>query len=252
VREYGMSLDGNRLPDEMDELQLLFSSRGRWHGLSPQTEEESTAQCLIELLALRRQGDFEVLYTTIPRVPFSSEMPKGVSGYEWRMRSLAYRRPGSTELAECMWSGYSYLQGLYPGEELEVSRQAPHLYMHQASEAAITAGDLPVERTLKDVANLPLRTLGVVSSPGTWCREAHADRVGNPAARWDLALLTFSTEAVWTLQSMFEARRQRFIEDLAKRRAGMTDTGVAQEAFELVQRLIENRGLTKPKPPEDD
>jgi hypothetical protein len=246
-----MSLDESRLPDELDELQLLFSSRGRWHGLSPQTEEESTAQCLIELLALRRQGDLDVRYPTIPRVPFSSEMPKGVSGYEWRMRSLAYRRPGSAELSECMWSGYSYLQGLYPGEELEVSRQAPHLYMHQASGFAVTAGDLPVERTLKDVANLPLHTLGIVSAPRTWCRgPAASPEVA--CAPWDMALLTFSPEAIRALQEMFETRRQRLIEALEARRAGMTNTRAAEEASEFVQRLIGNRKPAKPKPPTDD
>ena len=226
----------SRLPDELDEMHLLFHSRGQWHGLSPQTEEESTNQFLIELLTLRRESALNVQYLSIPRVAFSAAMPTSVGGYEWRMRSIAYRRPGHEDLAEHMWSAYAYLQGRFPGEALKVTTDAPHLYLASSGSVAVTAGDLAVERVLREVVYRPLETLGIVAAPGVWRTAKEGD--ANP--KCDLALLTFSPEAIFALRTVFEERRQRFIEKLEVSRAQMSNRNAPTDASEYVQELLKS------------
>lgn len=239
-----MSERENQLPEEMDELQLLFSSRGRGHGLSPEDEQDSTSQWLIELLALRRTGALSLRYTTIPRVSLEPSMPNGLTGYEWQMRSVAYRRPGNAELSDLLWSGYSWLQGENPGTELMLSRQPPHLYHEPVEGLAITAGDLPVERVVKEVVALPLTTLGIVALAGTWCRKPIAD----PASFCDLVLLTFQPEAREALQESLEARRQRFIEKFQVSRSQLSASHPVQETSRYVEELLRNVARKGRKP----
>lgn len=239
-----MSEKENQLPEEMDELQLLFSSRGRGHGLFPEAEADSTSQWLIELLALRHAGTLSLRYTTIPRVPLGPSMPIGLNGYEWQMRSVAYRRPGSTELSDLLWSGYSWLQGENPGTELTLSRQPPHLYLEPTGGFAVTAGDLPVERVVKEVVALSLVTLGIVALAGTWCRNP----VSDPANFCDLALLTFQPEAREALQEGLEARRQRFIEKFQKSRSQLSASHPVQETSRYVEELLRNVARKGRKP----
>lgn len=233
-----------QLPDAMDELQLLFSSRGRGHGLSPEVEEDSTSQWLLELLALRRAGAFTLRYTTIPRVPLGPNMPKGLTGYEWQMRSVAYRRPASSELSDLLWSGFSWLQGEYPETELTLSRQPPHLYLEPVEGSAVTAGDLLVERVVKEIVALSLATLGIVAVSGTWCRNPVAD----PTNFCDLALLTFQQEARDTLQESLEARRQRFISKFQESRSQLSASHPAQETSRYVEELLRNVARKGRKP----
>jgi hypothetical protein len=229
----------------MDELQLLFSSRGRGHGLSPEAEEESTSRWLIELLALRRSGAFSLRYTTIPRVPLEPTMPTGLNGYEWQMRSVAYRRPASPELSDLLWSGFSWLQGEYPEPELKLSRQPPHLYLAPVEAVAVTAGDLLVERVVKEIVALPLTTLGIVAVAGTWCRNP---AVADPANFCDLALLTFQQEARDTLQESLETRRQQFISKFQESRSQLSASHPAQETSRYVEELLRNVARKGRKP----
>jgi hypothetical protein len=222
------------LPDEMDELELLFRSRGKWTGLSTQTEESSTNEFLIELLVLRRQGDLDIGYSVIPRAGMPDCRASGLTGYDWRMASFAQMRKGKDDLIEQMWAGFHYLQGRFPDAELEVSRHAPFFYIAREASFAITAGDLSVERTLKEVAYTPFRQLGVVAQYGTWSR----DNANPGGGSLDLAVLSFSETGIEVLRETFERRRQRFAEKLGEARDGRSNGVASPEAAEYLQGLL--------------
>ena len=72
----------------------------------------------------------------------------------------------SEDLRDWMWSGYRYLQNLYPKHRLEISKGgAPFLYFHRGSGTAVTAGNIEVSPMLQEVVHDEIAQLLLVQHP---------------------------------------------------------------------------------------
>jgi hypothetical protein len=190
---------------EIEYLHALFALRNGPDGTLQGAGTEALA--LYELMhQLTQRNSLTLENRRIPFVPFPPKPePSRSDVFRWGVWSAALQRH-SEELRDWTWSGYRYLQSLYPKHRLETTtRGASVVYFYRESGTAITAGAIEVGPMLQMVVRDEIAQMVLVLGVGTW----RADESGPPRRPFvDVSVFTFDVRAHAALEAFFEKRDQ--------------------------------------------